>query len=298
MKTSVDCLVCFVRQGLRVARMYGCSETVQREVVQELGRLLPQLDMEATPPANSMPVYQTINRIIGCKDPYFDVKRMENRRALGRIETLRKEVRESTEPLRVACGYAIAGNIIDYGAFSQGMIEEALSSPDEFQYSLDHYQQLEAAINELVEGDSVFYLADNCGEIIYDSLLVELLAQKGLQVTVAVREDAIINDALLEDAQVAGLDRAASLIRSGVVCPGSPLDQCSEEFKEHFFSADLVISKGQGNFETLSEVNRDIFFLLTVKCNVVGKHLAEIAGVKENVVAGKGEMVVYYSGGS
>lgn len=296
MKTSVDCLVCFVKQGLRVAQMYGCSETVQREVVEELGRLLPQLDPEKTPPTNSMPVYQAIYSIIGCADPYLDIKRMENSRALERIEALKKEVKESAEPLRVACGYAIAGNIIDYGAFSQMKIEQALAGSNEFHFSLDHYRQLETAVNELTEGDTVFYLADNCGEIIYDSLLVELLAAKGLQVTVAVRGNAIINDALLEDAQVAGLDRFAKIIGSGVACPGSPLDKCSEEFNEHFYSADLILSKGQGNFETLSEVNRDIFFLLTVKCNVVGKHLAEIAGVKEKMVSGNGEMVVYYSG--
>lgn len=296
MKTSVDCLVCFVKQGLRVARMYGCSEPVQREIVHEIGRLLPELDLDKTPPANAMPVYRTINKIIGCEDPYLDVKRMENARALERFETLRKEVVESGEQLRVASGYAIAGNIIDYGAFSRAKIEEALAGRNDFYFGIDHRLHFEKTIDELAAGATVFYLADNCGEIIYDALLVELLAEKGLRVTVAVREGAIINDALLEDAQVAGLDRFAGLIRSGVVCPGSPLDECSDEFKQHFFSADLVISKGQGNFETLSEVNRDIFFLLTVKCNVVGKHLAEIAGVEEEMVAGTGEMVVYYSG--
>jgi damage-control phosphatase, subfamily I len=298
MKTSVDCLVCFIQQGLRVAQMCDCNERVQRKIVQDIGRLLPDLDLEMTPPANSMPVYRKIHEIVGCADPYRATKKMENERALKRIDQLRDEVWASKESIKDAIGYAIAGNIIDYGAFSQQKIEEALARRNAFCLAIDHHQQLQRTIDSLNLGAKVLYLADNCGEIVYDTLLVELLARKGLEVTVAVRAGAIINDALLEDAESAGLDRFAKIISSGAVCPGSPLDECSPEFLEHYHSAALVISKGQGNFETLSEEDRDIFFLLTVKCNVVGKHLAEIAGVEAAVVPGKGEMVVFYNPGS
>lgn len=295
MKTSADCFVCYLKQSLRVARMYGCSKAVQMRMVQEVAQVISELDPDKTPPANAMPVYCKINEVTGCNDPYSAVKRMENRRALQRIELLRDEVMAANEPLQVAIGYAIAGNIIDYGAFSRVSIEDALRTGRQLSFGIDHSKRLLAKINSLSPGDKVLYLADNCGEIVYDSLVVGLLADKGLEVTVAVRGGAIINDATLEDAKAAGMDLYGKIITSGIACPGTPLDECSELLLEHFNTAALVISKGQGNFETLSEVEREVFFLLTVKCNMVGKHLADIAGVQEDLLPGDGEMVVYCS---
>jgi uncharacterized protein with ATP-grasp and redox domains len=125
--------------------------------------------------------------------------------------------------------------------------------------------------------------------------VIEQLARQRFEVTVAVKSGPIINDALIEDAQTAGLGGFADIITNGTACPGTPLEYCSEEFRHRFEQADLVISKGQGNFETLSEVDRELFFLLTVKCKMVGKHLAELSGT-DCILPGNGEMVVYHSG--
>lgn len=295
MKTSAECLVCFVKQGLRVARMYGCDENTQQLIVREVAGLIPLLDPQKSPPANAMPVYGKINEVLACEDPYRDIKQMENKNALLRIEQIRREVRAADNPLFRAAGYAIAGNIIDYGASARFSIDDAMERGREFSLGVDHRTMLKQKVDSLSAGDHVLYLTDNCGEVVYDSLLLELLAETGAKVTVAVRGGAIINDALEEDARMAGLHNYGEIISSGAVCPGTPLELCSPEFLECFYGADLVVSKGQGNFETLSEVDRDVLFLLTVKCNVVGKHLAEIAGVDERVLPGKGELVVYYS---
>ena len=296
MKTALDCLHCYLKQSLRVARLQGCSADIQYEVVKRIAALLPDLDLNATPPANAIEVYRVIHAVTGVRDPYFAVKRKENSLALARLPELREQVRKADEPLRTALGYAIAGNIIDYGAASRFDIQGAIERGSAPQFVIDCRDELIAKVNRLAPGSRFLYLTDNCGEVVYDSLVIELLAEKGFDITVAVKDGPIINDALVEDAVEAGLDQYAAIITNGAVCPGTPLASCSEDFLERFAGADLIISKGQGNFETLSEEKREVFFLLTVKCQVVARHLAEISGTDPSLLSGKGEMVVYRSG--
>ncbi len=295
MKTALECLPCYLRQSLRVARLQGCSKERQHEVMRKVAALLPELDLERTPPANSMGIYAAIAAVTGCDDPYLSVKREENSRALARLPELRERVRSATEPFNEAVSHAIAGNLIDYGAAGRSEIEAAFATWERRSMAIDHRQRLGEKVAALKPGATVLYLADNCGEIVYDALVLELLAEKGLDITVAVKSGPIINDALIEDAHTVGLDRVARIIANGTACPGTPLESCSAQFLRHFETADLVISKGQGNFETLSEARREIFFLLSVKCGVVGRHLARLASVDPALLPGKGEMTVYHS---
>jgi len=293
MKTAPDCFTCFLRQAVRVARMTGCNEKTQTTVTKGVAALLAELDVEASPPANAISIYTTIMEITGCRDPYHEVKRLENRRALQVLPALREEVAAVPEPLLAAVRFAIAANIIDYGVATRFDTVGALALSRTAPFVVDHRDTLLAAVKGLPHGGSILYLADNCGEIVYDALVVELLAQQGYAVTVAVRDAPIINDALRDDAELAGLHRFARIISNGTASPGTPLAHCCMEFRELFDSADLVISKGQGNFESLSDVSREIFFLLTVKCKVVAEHLALRLGGEERL-KGEGEMVVYH----
>ena len=172
-------------------------------------------------------------------------------------------------------------------------LERCLKAPLVVDYSLQLLQQLRALDN----GAKVLYLADNSGEIVYDSLVIEALADMDLDVTVVVKSGPIINDALLDDARACGIDKFATILENGTSCPGTPLDICSAELLQAFKDTDLIISKGQGNFETLSEAEAEIYFLLTVKCPVVGSHLAEISGTSPQDLPGKGELVLFHYDG-
>lgn len=294
MKTSLECMACFLNQSLRVARLQNCSESQQREVVLAVAELLPALNLEQTPPENAIPIYAKISEITGCADPYKEIKRIENTKALAHLSALKSELELSASPLLSAIGFAIAGNIIDYGAADRFDIEATFEKSRDIAFAIDHREQLFSSITALKPGASILYLADNCGEIVYDSLVIEILAKTGCNVTVAVRGLPIINDALIEDAIDAGLDKYARIIPNGIACPGTPVSECTDELKTLFNESDLVISKGQGNFETLSEVDREVFFLLTVKCKVVGNHLTKMSD-NECSLSGNGEMVVYHS---
>lgn len=296
MKTNPECFPCFLEQGLRVAKLCECGEEKKLEVMRELSSLLATMDLEQSPPANAIKLYAALHRILENDDPYGEAKEMENAQALANIEELRREVTSSENPLFAAIGFAIAANIIDYGTASTFDSAAKLDGSRDGVFTVDHRSELKEKLDSLKKGDSVLYLCDNCGEIVYDTLLVELLTQRGLDVTVAVRGGPIINDALIDDAITVGMDRFGRIITNGVACPGSSLDHCSDEFRERFQQADLVISKGQGNFETLSEVEREVFFLLTIKCKVLARHLAERLN-DGTEVTGNGEMVILHHRG-
>lgn len=297
MKTSVDCLSCFMDQTLRVARISSTDETVHLAAARAVAALLPQMEMSLTPPENAVAVYATIARVAGCADPYLAIKKASNDQALAILPDLLREVQQSEVPLLAAIRLAIAANIIDYGAMRSFDVEAALARARMIPFVIDASRQLFERIGRSPGKSKVLYLADNCGEIVYDSLVIRRLVEQGLEVTVAVKAGPIINDALFGDAMACGLNQYARIITNGTVCPGTPLASCSAEFLQAFREADLVLSKGQGNFETLSEAvsetEADIFFLLTVKCPVVGAHLARLTGKGVGELPGQGEMVLY-----
>ena len=294
MKTSLHCYPCYLRQAMQLARLAGCSEEVQRKVVVNVAALFSELSLTDDPPTNSIKVYAKIAETTGLADPYAQQKRESNQRALAILDRLRDEVKDADEPTHLAIRFSIAGNIIDYGAHEHFDIDEALHKSRTLPLAIDHSRQLLDRLSQLAPNDIVLLLADNCGEIVYDTLLVELLANRGLQVVVAVKQKPIINDATMEDAVFVGMDKFARVIDNGTGCPGTPLQLCSSELLQYLDSAKIVISKGQGNFETLSEADREIFFLLTVKCPVVGQHLVELNGPATGSLSGNGEMVVFH----
>lgn len=296
MKTHADCLPCLMRQALQVARITNCTQQQQLEILQAVSAVIAEMDVEKSPPANARPIYQRIAEISGCEDPYYEKKSAGNAQALKIVPDLRQEIRHTDQELSSAVRFAIAGNIIDYGALETFDVAAAVQRSRTARLAVDNLAQFHDAINQLPEGSSVLYLTDNCGEIVYDSLLVDYLHRRGFALTIAVKSGPIINDALVDDALAAGLDKFGRIITNGGRSPGTELDECSEQFVQLFHAADLVIAKGQGNFESLSEVNRDVFFLLTIKCAAAAQHMAALCGVPADSLPGKGEMAVYYSG--
>ncbi len=297
MKTAFECLACYLRQTLQVARVSTADTRLQLTALQQVAELIAKMDMEQTPPENSVPVYRVIADITGCADPYLEIKRESNKQALSLLPECQKLIAASRDPLVTALRFAIGGNIIDYGAMHSFDVDAVMERCQKAPFAVDHCLRFLQKVRGLAENSRVLYLADNSGEIVYDSLVVNELVAMGLDVTVVVKSSAIINDALLADAKACGMDRIANVIENGTSCPGTPLKSCSAELIQAFNDADLIISKGQGNFETLSEVEAEIFFLLTVKCSVVGAHLAGISNTEPEVLSGDGELVLFHYNG-
>lgn len=290
MKTSLDCLVCYIRQARSLGLRASTDPAVQRRLLDETGRFLATVDTDLPPPENSGRLYPLFAQVLGTPDPFAQVKEESNALALALREEIRQRIEQADDPLRAAVRAAIGGNIIDYGSLHSFDAAGTMRDCFACEFVLDDYPALRQAVSE--KGRKVLYLCDNCGEIVFDGLLIEQLQRLGCQVTAAVRESPIINDATLADARACGLDQLCPVISSGMSCPGTVLSQCSQEFFSHFHAADLIISKGMGNFESLSDQAGPLFFLLTVKCAEVVRYIKEKRQIAPGILQGKGEMVL------
>lgn len=290
MRTSLDCLVCFMKQARSIGRLAGTDLAAQRLLCNEAGRFIPAVDTSRSPPENAIALYEIFARILESDDPFAKAKQESNELALSLRDEIKERIAKADDPLRAAVRAAIGGNIIDHAA--QHVFDAAQTMQDCFEreFVIDDYAALRQAVGK--SGHKVLYLCDNCGEIVFDGLLIEQLQRCGCHVTAAVRGGPIINDAALADARASGVDRLCPVISSGIACPGTPLARCSAEFRAHFQTAELIISKGMGNFETLSETAAPLFFLFTVKCGQVARHLAERQGLHQGALTGSGEMVL------
>jgi len=269
MRTGNDCLVCFMRQARAVIGRSTSDPREQWRLLTEVGGMLSGFDPRLPSPENAVLFYRHIARSTGVSDPYREEKQESNAFALG-VETRTRElIHQESDPLRAAIQFAINANVLDYGAQYRLDRDAALATCRQ-PLAVDHY----AALQRQVEGQAtILYLADNCGEIVFDKLLIERLVAKGCRVTLAVRRAPIINDATREDAVHCGLDQLCPVIDNGADVPGTPLANCSEIFRRHFAEADCIISKGMGNFECLAEVRAPLFFLFTAKCTTVLTYL-------------------------
>lgn len=239
----------------------------QKEVVDEVAKLIPQLSLDLTPPEVGRRIHQLVRKVSGLEDPYRAVKEKYNRIALSLYPELKEKAKASDDPLLFAIRVAIAGNIIDFGIGADFDIEKDLDETIRAEFAIFDYEEFK---KDLARTKEVLYLADNAGEVAFDRVLIEQLDK---DVIYAVKESPIINDALMDDAKFCGIDKVAQIISSGSDAPGTVLELCSQEFLNHYNAADLIISKGQGNFEVLSDEPRPIFFLLKVKCPVIARYL-------------------------
>ncbi len=277
MRTFAECIPCYLRQAVETLRLVGAGEPVVERVVREVARMAAEVDFAAPPPLASRFIYRLIREEIAERDPFLAAKRRFNETALSMYPRLEALVAASDDPFDTAARLAIAGNIIDLGA-KQGLSEEeAFAAVDAALHA--PFEGDTAALREAAErARNILYLADNAGEIVFDRLLVERLPME--RVTLAVRGAPIINDALMEDARVAGLDTLVRVISNGADAPGTVLGLASEEFRAAFEAADLVISKGQGNYETVEPgPGREVFYLLKVKCAVIARDLGSPLGM-------------------
>lgn len=272
MKTYLDCLPCFFRQALGAARAATDDERIQRRVMDAVAEMIPGFPLEITPPEIAQQVYRIVYQITENDDPYQEAKKKSNEKALSLYPRLKEMVINSDDPLLTACKLAIAGNSIDLGPQVEqcdldSVIESTLDSP----LAYDDYPEFRRAIES---ASNVLYLADNAGEIGFDKLLIEELCRdRKLNITAVVRGKPIINDATMEDAESVGLNALTTVITNGSDAPATILSQCSSQMRQLYDSADIVIAKGQGNYESLSNGKGNIFFFLRAKCPIVATPL-------------------------
>lgn len=278
MRMYPECMPCMMEQARRAARLSGLEGDALQRAMRETEALLRDLDPALSPPAAAEFFYGRIKELSGVEDPYRALKSESNAAALELLPGLRREAASSPDPLGFALRAAVAGNIIDFGARGgPGDLEENLRRVLREDLFVDHVELLR---EDLEKASSVLLICDNAGEVVLDRLLCEVLRglYPSLALTAAVRGGPMINDATLEDAAEAGLDSACRVITTGTALAGVDLERSAREFREAFLSADVILAKGQGNFETLDAREENIYFLFQVKCDCVSRLLEAVKG--------------------
>jgi uncharacterized protein with ATP-grasp and redox domains len=278
MRIYTGCIPCFARQAVEAAEMSTDDIALRQTIIRDALRSMAELPFEKTPPHAGMIIHRIVKRYFGKIDPYKDLKDLYNRKALDLFPEMKGIVENADNRLETAARLAIAGNNIDFGYRSNndhvdlhGVIEEALNKP----LVIDHSKLFSESLRE---ARRILYVADNAGEVVFDRVLIEEIPDHYERVVFAVKGEPVINDATIEDARAAGLTDIVSVIDNGSDAPGTIIETCSQSFIEELNRADLIISKGQGNYETLSDEHRNVFFLLKAKCPVIAADLGVRVG--------------------
>ncbi len=265
-----ECEPCLLRQAHEAIALTQVGAAARQEVEATVQAWLAQADWNLPAPALAQKSHRMIRQLTHHPDPYAAIKRQLNQLAADLYPVWHRRFREKFPPLEAAVRLAIVGNLLDVAAKTQlddVLMETALADA----LTAPLCGSVAALATALRGARSILYLADNAGEIVFDR---DLLAQLPLgSFTLAVRGQPVLNDATLTDAYATGLADYADVISNGSDAPGTILKDCSAEFRRLFDTADLIIAKGQGNYETLAGSNRPIFFLLKIKCDVLSRAL-------------------------
>ncbi len=280
MKTYLECIPCFFRQALEAGTLAGADEETKKRIIDDIAAEIPSFSLSRTPPEMGRVIYGIVKKHTGNSDVYAAIKEKSNKLALNAYPRLKEKVRCGRDPLRTAVELAVAGNIIDFGVKNSLNVEaelERILKKEEKTIAKESNSMFQFAQfrEDLADSRRILYLGDNAGETVFDRVLLEeVKSQFGeKEIYYAVKGAPVINDALEADARFCGLDRVSEIISSGVKSPGTVLKWTSGDFLKIYINADMVISKGQGNFEALSPPGRDVYFLFMAKCEVIARDI-------------------------
>ena len=276
---NADCEKCLLLQAKKMIAKNHIVDCAAQNIFTLLKSYIDEhRNNSLSTPEASCFLYRLLKKESPTNDLYKEEKEAYNNLMLNIEPEIKANIDQSENPFQTALRYALAGNIIDFGPCDSFNVFEALSVAASQIPEIDHSPIL---YDELKKARTVLYLGDNAGEIVLDKLFISEINHPNLYF--ATRGDYVINDVTTEDAEKVGMAKVARVISNGHDAPSTLLDYCSPEFKNVFEKADIVISKGQGNLEGLiNNRNKKIFFLLIVKCSVIG----EIINVrKKNSVA-------------
>jgi uncharacterized protein with ATP-grasp and redox domains len=274
MRVHLNCFPCFLKQAI-IALRFGTNDiSLQEAILKSTLEDIQKADTSKPPAFTTTFIHRKIRQMLGM-DPFKDIKSEYNQIALKLYPSLKTTIENSPDRLWTSTRLAIAGNVIDFGIFTsvdiEGTIRKALNS----KIAVDDYDALKVAI---ASANEILYLTDNAGEIVFDRILIEILIQLGKKVKAVVKGSPVINDSTMEDAKEAGLTKICEVMDNGSEAVGTILDWTSSAFQKVFKDAQLIISKGQGNFETLIGTEKRLFFLFQSKCDVVSKELGLLTG--------------------
>lgn len=274
MKINYQCLPCLVNQVVRVAEMTNAKN--REDLFRKSFEYLSHIDFSKTSPEIFRDSFRLLKEHVEDEDPYKETRSYYNGVFLNMFDAFEKNTDQSPNPFEAAVKYAIIGNIIDFGPMHDIKMDEVLKlfkDSDNLTLTVNHTKKLK---DDIASARSLLYLGDNCGEICFDKLLVKKIKELNpdIHIYFGVRGEPIVNDSIEEDAYKVGMDEFATIVSNGDGSAGTVLSRTSEEFNRIYEAADVVIAKGQANYESLSgQEGKNIYFMLMTKCSVIAENI-------------------------
>ena len=278
MTIDETCVGCIINQSYKVASTINASEQLTFKLTSTVEQLSKNFSYKKTPPEIAADVYEVMAKIAKKKDLYDEVKRHSTQKALSFIPLLQEKLLQTNDKLLTATKIAVAGNVIDLAAEVEFDLHEELENIFHTNFAHNDFEVLKV---QLENAKTVLIIGDNVGEHIFDYLFIQTLQKlyPNIEFSYMVRGNPIINDVTIKEAKETGFDILCNLIDSGVNTPGFIYNRANTKAKDFFDTADLVISKGMGNYECMSPSHRtNICFLLKIKCSVVAQSLGKNIG--------------------
>ena len=273
MKLTYECLTCMTKQIIKAATMSTSDTSIQEKIMKKLFKEFSEITFEESTPYLGRKINKCINNELNIADPYEKIKEDCNVLADELCKELKLEqlIKDSQHPADIACRLAIAGNIIDFSAHDNISDEQIKNIIKNCLSETIYGSTAQELLKYANESKKILYLGDNSGEIVFDKLLINQLPKE--KITYVVKKEPIVNDATMKDAIEVKMTDLVRVIDNGSDAQGTIFSLCSKEFIKEFEEADLIISKGQSNYETLNDINnKKIFYLFKAKCGPVANY--------------------------
>lgn len=278
MNIDKRCLECIYNQANRVCELLNIQGALKESILNTSKAMVADMSFTLTPPQNATPMYEMIAKKLEKRDIYDTIKIDSIQHALEFSEYCQELIDSSDEKLHIATKVAIIGNVIDLASTHMFDLKTEVEKVVTNAFAIDDFENLH---EDIKRANTIVYLADNAGEDVFDKLYIKTIKElyPNIKIYYFVRGKPIINDLTVDDLWLSKIDEVATIIDSGVHTPGIVRLDLHENAQKLFESADIIISKGMGNYECLSE-ERDlpIYFLLKIKCDVVADSLEQNVG--------------------
>lgn len=272
MEASAECIYCIVNKADKLFCEFIDDEKGRIEFAKEILKEVSSYD-NATAPFLNARVMQILKKWTNIEDLYLEEKQLYNKRMILLQQDIMDNINNSDDKLLSALRYAIAGNFIDFGAMDEvddDLLDEIIEAASTQEIDTNLYAKFK---EEILNAKQLCYLVDNAGEIVFDKLFVKSIKEmnKNIEINIVVRGKPVLNDVTKKDAQEVGIDIYGAIVENGTDIPGTDLSKINDKTKDIMDSSDLIIAKGQGNFETLWGCGKNVYYLFLCKCGTFTK---------------------------
>lgn len=271
---DIECITCFVKQAEKLIHKFVRNKDERIRIMKKILKNSKKFKAHLVPIELSPSIYHELSKLLKVEDLYEEEKNLTNQKALEIKLFIENLLKESGDPFHTGVKLSIIGNIVDYTL--EGISEMNLENfIREFEKKQLFYDDVEIFRQEIEKAETLLYLTDNSGEIVFDLVFLEYLQKlyPNLEITIGAKEKPILNDVTLDDLKKLDINQSFTLVSTGSDLPGNQEKSFKKEFLPVYKNADIVISKGQGNFEGLFESSRPIYFALMAKCPYLASFL-------------------------